>query len=200
VTSLCLMVAALLTAPAATNVKGRLAAVVGPRAGSGSVGPSAPRTDTNDRRGSTADPLAVAAGWDLLAASLRAGLPIAEALRAIADGVPAAAADALRRTSELLALGAPGDEAWRPAAACPATAPLAHAARRSAQSGSALAEAVDDMAARLRAEQIEAAETRAQRAGVLVTGPLGLCFLPSFLCLGVVPVVIGLAGQLTVLP
>jgi hypothetical protein len=28
---------------------------------------------------------------------------------------------------------------------------------------------------------------------VLITGPLGLCFLPAFLVLGVAPVVIGLA-------
>ena len=28
---------------------------------------------------------------------------------------------------------------------------------------------------------------------VLVAGPLGLCFLPAFVCLGIVPVVIGLA-------
>ena len=31
------------------------------------------------------------------------------------------------------------------------------------------------------------------RAGVLVSGPLGLCFLPAFVCLGIVPVVVGLA-------
>ncbi|MGZ4553670.1 MAG: type II secretion system F family protein, partial [Mycobacteriaceae bacterium] len=27
-------------------------------------------------------------------------------------------------------------------------------------------------------------------------GPLGLCFLPAFMCLGVAPVVLGLAGPL----
>ena len=34
-----------------------------------------------------------------------------------------------------------------------------------------------------------------QRAAVLITAPLGLCFLPAFLVLGIAPVVIGLAGQ-----
>ena len=38
-------------------------------------------------------------------------------------------------------------------------------------------------------------EARAERAGVLVTGPLGLCFLPAFICLGIVPVVVGLASS-----
>ena len=32
--------------------------------------------------------------------------------------------------------------------------------------------------------------------GVMVAGPLGLCFLPAFVCLGVVPVVLGLAGDI----
>ncbi len=35
----------------------------------------------------------------------------------------------------------------------------------------------------------------AERAGVLIAGPLGLCFLPAFVCLGIVPVVAGLAGD-----
>ena len=34
----------------------------------------------------------------------------------------------------------------------------------------------------------------ARRAGVLVTAPVGLCFLPAFIAVGVLPVVIGLAG------
>jgi hypothetical protein len=49
--------------------------------------------------------------------------------------------------------------------------------------------------ARVRAELVDTAQARAQRAGVLVAGPLGLCFLPAFLVLGIAPVVIGLAGE-----
>lgn len=145
-----------------------------------------------------AEPLGLAAAWDLLAACLRAGMPVPDALGAIAGAVPVAAAQALRRTGELIALGAAPDEAWRPALDCAATAPLARAARRTARSGSALAGAAADLAARARAELAESAQERAQRAGVLITVPLGLCFLPAFLLLGVVPVVIGLANRLTV--
>ena len=35
----------------------------------------------------------------------------------------------------------------------------------------------------------------AGRASVLIAGPLGLCYLPAFLCLGIVPVVAGLASD-----
>ena len=38
----------------------------------------------------------------------------------------------------------------------------------------------------------------AGRAGVLMTAPLGVCFLPAFLCLGLAPVVLGLLGHLTI--
>ena len=34
-----------------------------------------------------------------------------------------------------------------------------------------------------------------QRAGVWVLAPLGLCFLPAFLCLGVAPLVLGIAAD-----
>ena len=38
-------------------------------------------------------------------------------------------------------------------------------------------------------------ERDVRRAGVWVLAPLGLCFLPAFVCLGVVPLVLGIAGQ-----
>ena len=114
----------------------------------------------------------------------------------MAGGLPEPAASGLRRVAELLALGADGAQAWQPALEDPDTARLARAARRSARSGSALAGAITQIAEELRAGARDEAGARAQRAAVLITGPLGLCFLPAFLCLGVVPVVIGLAGQL----
>jgi pilus assembly protein TadC len=36
----------------------------------------------------------------------------------------------------------------------------------------------------------------ARRAAVLITAPVGLCFLPAFVAIGVLPVVIGVAGGL----
>ncbi|MDO3640328.1 type II secretion system F family protein, partial [Mycolicibacterium sp. KC 300] len=41
----------------------------------------------------------------------------------------------------------------------------------------------------------DAAGAAAERASVLIAAPLGLCYLPAFLCLGIVPVVAGLAGD-----
>ncbi|ORB82442.1 hypothetical protein B1T49_27950, partial [Mycobacterium persicum] len=51
------------------------------------------------------------------------------------------------------------------------------------------------LAAQSRQDAAHAATAGAQQAGVLIAGPLGLCFLPAFVCLGLVPVVAGLAGK-----
>ena len=150
------------------------------------------------RARSPGDELGLAGCWDLLAACLHAGLPVPVAVVAVSDDLPRHAAEALRATADLLALGADPVDAWAPALECPATAALARGARRTARSGTALAGVATAVAASIRATAGDHAEARAQRAGVLITGPLGLCFLPAFVCLGIVPVVIGLATQLSV--
>jgi pilus assembly protein TadC len=146
--------------------------------------------------GTDIEPLALAGAWELLAACLRAGMPVPVAVRAVAEGLDAPAGPALRRTAELLTLGADPVQAWQPALECTATARLAKAARRSGRSGTALAESLTRLAADVRAGAREQSEARAQRAGVLIAAPLGLCFLPAFLAIGVVPVLIGLAAGL----
>jgi pilus assembly protein TadC len=143
------------------------------------------------------DPLLLASTWDLLAACLRGGLPVSVAVLAISRHLSGAPSEALRRTAELAALGADPATAWEPALAEPVIAELARAARRSARSGIALAAVAEGMAAHARSSAADWAEAKAQRAAVAVAGPLGLCFLPAFLCLGVTPAVIGLAGRLT---
>ena len=152
------------------------------------------------QRGARADvsgeSLALAGAWELLAACLRAGMPVPVGVRAVAEGLDAPAGPALCATAELLALGAEPAQAWQPALECPATVRLARAAARSGRSGTALADSLARLAAVVRADARELSEIRAQRAGVLIAGPLGLCFLPAFLAIGVIPVVLGLAAGL----
>jgi pilus assembly protein TadC len=47
-------------------------------------------------------------------------------------------------------------------------------------------------AARMRRERFRAAEKRAASLSVKLVIPLGLCSLPAFICLGVVPVLLAL--------
>jgi pilus assembly protein TadC len=137
----------------------------------------------------------LAAAWDLLAVCLRAGLAVPVAVEAAAARLPGGSGETLRRTAGLLALGAGAEEAWAGPAALPEMATFGRAAARSAATGAALGRTATAEAARLRAEMADLAEARAQRAAVRITAPLGLCFLPAFLVLGIAPVVIGLAGE-----
>ena len=148
------------------------------------------------------DLLGSASAFDLLAACLRAGLPMAAAARASAPTAPPVLRAALLRAADLLALGADPATAWERAATDAAGSvgaddveSLARMARRSARSGASLATAVGELATQRREAVEDAAVARAERAGVLIGGPLGLCFLPAFVCLGIVPVVIGLADS-----
>ncbi len=179
------LAAALLVTPGPVDAALRLAAL-------DRVAP--PRRER--RRAEPRDPWREAGGWDELAACLRAGLSLDLAVRAVAESAPAATARALTRVADLVALGADAGAAWAPALEEPSTARLARAARRSARSGAAVADVAAAVAVDVRAEAAEAVAARAERAGVLVAGPLGLCFLPAFLALGIAPVVIGLASPL----
>lgn len=143
------------------------------------------------------DALAVASSLDVFAACLASGMPVAGAALATAPLAPRSLADALHRVADLLALGADPATAWSP------TGPpsdsyveaLCRLARRSAASGTALAQAVSDLAEQSRMDAADASLAAAERASVLVAGPLGVCYLPAFVCLGIIPVVVGLAGD-----
>jgi pilus assembly protein TadC len=146
------------------------------------------------------DPLAVASSLDVLAVCLAAGMAVSSAAAAIAPSAPPKLARVLRRAADLLALGADPAVAWSTASGPAATVDaqtdaLLRLARRSASSGAALADGVAELADQSRDDAAHAATAAAERAGVLIAGPLGLCFLPAFVCLGIVPVVAGLAGD-----
>ncbi|QXV61111.1 type II secretion system F family protein [Amycolatopsis sp. TNS106] len=137
-----------------------------------------------------------AATLDLLAACLAGGLPVPVALEAVVPTASPKTAAALRSVASHLAVGVEPAEAWAPVRDRPGLTELAVAAVRTARAGTALATHAKDLARRLRESLSTEAEERAERAGVLLAAPIGLCFLPAFLCLGVLPVVLGLAGRL----
>ncbi|RSN38241.1 hypothetical protein DL990_00485 [Amycolatopsis sp. WAC 01416] len=137
-----------------------------------------------------------AATLDLLAACLAGGLPVPVALEAVVPAASPKTAAALRSVTAHLAVGIGPAEAWAPIRDRPGLTELSVAAVRTARAGTALATHAKDLARRLRESLSAEAEERAERAGVLLAAPIGLCFLPAFLCLGVLPVALGLAGRL----
>ncbi|MFI5509793.1 type II secretion system F family protein [Mycobacterium sp. NPDC051804] len=143
------------------------------------------------------DPLAAASTLEVLAACLRSGMAVSAAAAATAPSAPRHLALILNRAADLLALGADPASAWSDPAdqRDDQAEALVRMARRSAASGAALAQGVSELAVQCRDEAADAARAAAERASVLIAGPLGLCYLPAFLCLGIVPVVVGLADD-----
>ena len=131
---------------------------------------------------------------DLLAAALRSGQPIDAALAAVTATADSRTSADLAQVAGLLRLGADPPDAWEALLADPVLGGVARTACRSAQSGIRLAGSLEQLARDLRADTRAAAQARAHRTAIWAMAPLGLCFLPAFVCVGVVPIVIGLAG------
>jgi pilus assembly protein TadC len=130
---------------------------------------------------------------DLLAVVLAAGVPMGAALAAVAGVVGEPLAGALRSVAGHSRLGAAPRRAW---AAAPAElAGLGRVLARAGESGSAVTPALRALAADGRVAERARVEAGVRRAGVWVLAPLGLCFLPAFVCLGVVPLVLGIASE-----
>lgn len=135
---------------------------------------------------------------DLFAACLRSGATVPDALRWAGVACSPAWSRPFDEVASALLLGAAPAEAWALAGDAPPVRRLAEAARRSARSGAALADSCTALAVDLRDAACSEGQARARRVGVLMAGPLALCFLPAFALLGVVPFVAGLLR--TVLP
>ncbi|MFJ4666762.1 type II secretion system F family protein [Kitasatospora purpeofusca] len=133
---------------------------------------------------------------ELLAACLGSAASPAAAVAAVGGSVGAPMGPRLLSTAAELALGAPPELCWhRLGEEYPPLAPLARCLVRTSLSGAPAATALAGLASGQRAEAVRAAHARVRRAGVLATAPLGLCFLPAFVLIGVVPVVVGLTTR-----
>ncbi|MEU7721787.1 type II secretion system F family protein [Streptomyces tibetensis] len=131
---------------------------------------------------------------DLLAACIAAGAGPVIAAQAVGEALGGPVGDALGRGAAEVRLGGEPGSAWRRLGALPGAEGLARLLERADVSGLPAAVPVARLAAEARADWGRAATARARRAGVMVSAPVGLCFLPAFIAVGVLPVVIGLAG------
>ncbi|MEV6397215.1 type II secretion system F family protein [Streptomyces sp. NPDC051907] len=133
---------------------------------------------------------------DLLAACISAGAGPREAAQAVGESLGGPVGERLARAAAELRLGGEPARAWGWFGRIPGAAALARCLERADSTGAPAAQAVSRLAERCRADRARAAAARGRRAQVLITAPVGLCFLPAFLAVGVAPVVIGLAGGL----
>lgn len=131
---------------------------------------------------------------DLTAAVLRAGVGIEGALRRLAVDVPGA--ESLDRVHRALALGQEWEDAWRGVAHAPELKRFGEHLAFAYSTGAPTAELLELTAVQERARRRQRIDEQAARLGVQMVLPLGLCFLPAFILLGVIPVVLGLMQEL----
>lgn len=137
---------------------------------------------------------------DVFAACLAAGASPERALRAIAAAGEGPLVERLAVVADRLRAGADPRDAWSSLASEPGVAGLGFFERamiRAADSGIPLVAVLDRLADDVRAERRAAADRRARSVGVRAAAPLGLCFLPAFVLVSVVPMVaVSLRGVL----
>ena len=133
------------------------------------------------------------AACDLLGVCLSAGLPVEGALEAVGGALGGPLGEQLRSVAALSRLGADPRRSWSEVPA--ELAGLGRVLVRAGESGATVAGSLRTLAAESRASVRAATQAAVQRAGVWVLAPLGACFLPAFVCLGVAPLVLGIADD-----
>lgn len=148
--------------------------------------PDLDRADAGPGVEGPAEPLPLV--LEMCATLLESGLPIRSVLRIVGTNVPGYAS--LLLVSRALDLNVGWERAWGQGAG-PARE-LEQALRLTRLSGAPAAALLRSAAASARKRGVREAEARGAEFGIKLVIPLGLCALPAFICLGVVPVVISL--------
>lgn len=136
-------------------------------------------------------------GIDLLAACLDAGGAPESSLRIVAEALGGPVADEFLAVHHRLVVGVDPALVWRDLAVHPELGPLGRAIARANESGASVTTAVRRQAAELRTRGRTEVEIRAKSIEVKAAAPLGVCFLPAFVLLAVVPLVVGIFSSMS---
>lgn len=146
------------------------------------------------RRSAPPTPVDAVLLLDLIDVAIAAGASVPRALAAVGEAVGGVQGDALTAGATALLLGAPWQSAW--AGAAPPLAEAVSVLEPSWTTGSAPGPALRGRAGQIRRDRRTRSRAAAGALGVHLVLPLGLCFLPAFVLLGLVPMILSLAGDL----
>lgn len=132
----------------------------------------------------------------LLADALASGQDLGSALGLVCRALPGPAADRLVGIAPRLALGADPAEVWAALGRDPDLAALGRTLARAHSTGAPIGIAVARLSHELGQQARSDVEDQARQVGVKAAVPLGLCLLPAFVLIGIVPLVAGLAATL----
>lgn len=126
---------------------------------------------------------------ELLSACLAAGMPLRRATAAVVASFDGPLAEDLGAVQVLINLGVSDVEAWHTLRNHPQLGPAAVDLARSVESGTMMVQALAHHARDARTRRRASLEVAAKAVGVRSVLPLMICFLPSFMLLGIVPTV-----------
>lgn len=126
---------------------------------------------------------------DLMAAALAAGCPPEHAVSAVGQALAGPLGQRLRAVAATLSVGTEPATAWATIADEPALRPLVRVMVSTARRGTSPVAALERIARDSEDVARWAAEARARSVGAKAAVPLGLCFLPAFILIGVVPLI-----------
>jgi Flp pilus assembly protein TadB len=133
---------------------------------------------------------------DLFAATLRAGAAPGEGVALVCAALPGAASARLAGVAVRLSLGLDPVEVWSAVADDPQLGRLGRTLARAHATGAPVVASVERLADELAHTARAEAEERARAVGVKAALPLGLCLLPAFVLIGIVPLVVALLATL----
>ena len=130
----------------------------------------------------------------LFGACLAAGAATSTALASVSEALPGAVGEEFALLQRRLHWGVDPVAVWRSVDG--PLEPLGRCMARAHESGASVQHAVARLADDVRRETRARADARARTIEVRAAAPLGLCFLPAFVLLGVVPMAAGLFSSL----
>lgn len=131
---------------------------------------------------------------ELFAACVLGGADPVTASSVVARAVGGPLGQRLEAAATAIRLGSDPASVWAGLGSQPGLAGWGSALARASSSGAPVATVVLALAEQARAARRSRRSAAVRRASVWATLPLGVCFLPAFLLLGVVPVAVGVAG------
>lgn len=127
---------------------------------------------------------------DVMAQLFASGSSLAAALAAVGKHLPGC--QPLQHVANLLLVGMDWDTAWQDTADDPHLSQLAYELRFVHASAVPSAHMLTTAATALRANRKRQAEQLAQELAIRLVLPTGICMLPSFILLGIIPMVLAL--------
>lgn len=128
---------------------------------------------------------------DLMVAALEVGRPPSVALGLAADATYDPLGSELGQLASRLAVAGDPLAVWSSVLDDPALAPVGRAFRRAETSGMPVAQVICGVADELRRERRACRREDSRKVAVRTAAPLGVCFLPAFFLIGIVPTIMG---------